>query len=129
MAMVPSVLFTGIFLLVPRELMGILSADAETAGHGADYLRAISACLVFLNLEVVLAQAFVGAGDTLPPGLIDIPLTAARIPLAWGLATNLGMGPWGIWWAISLTAVARGALMGLWFLRGRWKRTRPDLDR
>jgi putative MATE family efflux protein len=129
MAMVPSVLFTGVFLLVPRELMGILAADAETAGHGADYLRVISASLVFLNLEVVLAQAFVGAGDTLPPGLIDVPLTAARIPLAYGMAMNMGMGPWGIWWAISLTAIARGALMALWFLRGRWKRVRPDLDR
>ena len=81
---------------------------------------------MFLNLEVVLAHAFVGAGDTLPPMLIDVPLTALRIPLAWWLGGLWGVE--GVWWTISLTAVARGVGMALWFSRGGWQRSRPDLD-
>ena len=94
----------------------------------AEYLRIISFCLAFTALEVVLAHSFTGAGDTIPPMLVDVPLTAARIPLSYWMAYDLGWGPKGIWWAICVTAMGRGLFMGLWFLRGKWKRHRPDLD-
>ena len=126
MAMVPSLLFTAVFGLVPEAFMSVFSNDPATISHGTDYLRIVAVCFVFLNLEVVLAHAFVGAGDTLPPMLIDVPLTALRIPLAWWLGGLWGVH--GIWWTISLTAVARGVGMALWFSRGRWQRSRPDLD-
>lgn len=128
MAMAPCALFVFVFLFLPATLMGAMTADPASAAHGTDYLRIVSACLLFLPFEVVLGQAFSGAGDTLPPMLFDVPLTAARIPLAWWLAGPVGLGPVGIWWAITATAIGRGALLGLWFLRGRWKRARPDLD-
>ena len=126
MAMVPSLLFTAVFGLAPEAFMSVFAQDAATIAHGTEYLRIVAVCFVFLNLEVVLAHAFVGAGDTLPPMLIDVPLTALRIPLAWWLGTRWGVQ--GVWWTISLTAVARGAGMALWFARGSWQRSRPDLD-
>ncbi len=128
MAMVPSLLFTVVFLAVPESFMRVFSQDPDTIRHGTDYLRIVALCFVFLNLEVVLANAFVGAGDTMPPMLVDVPLTALRIPLAWGLAHSLGWGPAGVWWAISATAIARGIGLSVLFARGRWKRLRPDLD-
>lgn len=128
MAMVPSLLFTVVFLAVPRSFMALLASDPGTIEHGADYLQIVAICFVFLNLEVVLGHSFVGAGDTVPPMLVDVPLTALRIPLAYFLGTVLAWGPQGIWWAISGTSIARGVGMTLWFARGRWKRSRPDLD-
>ncbi len=128
MAMVPSLLFTALYLIWPRELMSQFAADQATVEHGTAYLRIIAACFVFLNLEVVLAHSFSGAGDTLPPMLVDVPLTAARIPLSWYLGHELGWGAHGVWWAISATAILRGIGMALLFARGRWKRSRPDLD-
>ena len=121
-------LYTALFLLVPRWLMGLLAEDAASIAYGADYLSAVSWSMAFMAVEVVLAQAFVGAGDTIPPAVVDIPITASRIPLACWLAYGLGWGPAGIWWVICGTAVARGVFMGLWFLKGSWKRSRPDLD-
>ena len=128
MGLVPSVVFTGVFLVLPETLVGVFTRDAETARHGADYLSVVALSMVFMNVEVILGAAFTGAGDTLPPMLVDVPLTALRIPLSLWLARSLGVGPAGIWWAISGTAIGRGVLMGAWFLRGRWKRARPDLD-
>jgi putative MATE family efflux protein len=128
MALVPSLFFSALFFFAPEFLLRIFTEDAQSAAHGADYLRIIAACLVFLDLEVILANAFVGAGDTIPPTLIDVPLTAIRIPLSLWLANGLGLGPSGIWWTISTTCIARGVFMTLWFARGRWKRSRPDLD-
>ncbi|MHC4470523.1 MAG: MATE family efflux transporter [Planctomycetota bacterium] len=128
MAAAAALAFTALFLLVPRWLMELLAEDEASIGHGADYLWAVSFSMAFMALEVVLAQAFVGAGDTIPPMVVDVPITASRIPLAWWVATGLGWGPAGIWWVICGTAVARGVFMALWFLRGYWKRSRPDLD-
>lgn len=128
LALVPSAVFTVVFVVFPEALLGLFTRDAATAVHGSAYLRIVAAAMVFMALEVVLAQAFVGAGDTLPPMLVDVPLTASRIPVAWWLAHHLGLGPEGIWWTISGTAIGRGVLMALWFARGRWKRSRPDLD-
>jgi len=128
MALGPALLFTAVFAIWPDELMDVLTRYPDTKRWGAEYLRIIAVCLPFLAMEVVFGQSFAGAGDTLPPMLIDVPLTAARIPLSLLLANGLGMGPEGIFWAIASTAIGRGVLMTLWFTRGRWKRARPDLD-
>jgi Na+-driven multidrug efflux pump len=126
MAVVPALVFTVVFLAVPRWLMTLLAEDPGTIEHGADYLRIVSFSMVFMALEVVLAQGFVGAGDTIPPMVVDVPITVSRIPLAAWLASV--HGPDAIWWVICGTAVGRGVFMALWFSRGRWKRSRPDLD-
>ncbi|MFV1957842.1 MAG: MATE family efflux transporter, partial [Planctomycetota bacterium] len=128
LALAPSLFFTALFLFAPFWFMSIFARDAATIAHGTAYLRIVAVSFVFLDLEVVLANAFVGAGDTLPPMLVDVPLTALRIPLALLTTDVLGWGPEGIWWTISGTAIARGIGMTLLFLRGRWKRARPDLD-
>lgn len=128
MALVPSALFTAVFLIDPEPFMRLFAADQATVGFGTDYLRIVAISFVFLALEVVLANAFVGAGDTVPPMLVDVPLTALRIPLALLLSESFGLGAKGVWWAISLTAIARGVGMAALFVRGRWQRARPDLD-
>ena len=127
-SLVPAFVFTLFFFFAPRLLMDAFASDSVSAAYGAAYLRVISFSLCFIALEVVLAQSFIGAGDTLPPMLIDVPLTALRIPLALLLAHHFEMGTTGIWWAIGATAIGRGVLMSLWFLRGNWMRSRPDLD-
>ncbi len=129
MACVPALLFSVFFYFGPKTLMAAMTNDPGTMGHGIDYLRIVSICMVFTALEVVLAQSFVGAGDTIPPMLVDVPVTAMRVPLAAWLSSYPSIGVAGIWWAICGTAMARGVLMALWFRRGRWKRARPDLDR
>jgi putative MATE family efflux protein len=128
MAAAVALLFSIFYRLKPELLLNLFASDAGTIANGAEYLRIISFCLMFTALEVVFAHSFTGAGDTIPPMLIDVPLTAARIPLSYWMAYDLGWGSHGIWWAICITAIGRGVFMALWFLRGRWKRHRPDLD-
>jgi MATE family, multidrug efflux pump len=108
--------------------MSLMTNDAASFGHGVHYLRIISVGLMFTAVEVVLAQSFIGAGDTIPPMLVDVPVTALRIPLAAWLSGIPEIGVAGIWWTICGTAIARGVLMAIWFRRNRWKRARPDLD-
>jgi putative MATE family efflux protein len=112
----------GLFLLIPRELMSLLSRDPGIQEMGAVYLRIVSVCQIFTALEIAFGQAFTGAGDTVPPLIISTTFTVLRVPGAWLFGDVLGGGILAIWWVINLTAIARGIGMCAWFLRGRWKR-------
>ena len=89
--------------------------------EGIQYLQIMALFEVFLGFEVVLEGAFGGAGNSIPPMLISVPLTALRIPLGYFLAHWAGLGSVGIWWAIASTTGLKGLLMALWFKRGKWK--------
>ena len=67
--------------------------------------------ILFLAVEL-----FNGLGRTYIPSIVSIALTAARIPLAYFIATPTLLGINGIWWAISLSSVAKGILLvGIYF--------------
>ena len=68
--------------------------------------------------------AFAGAGNSLPPMLVSVPLTALRVPLAFYLAGRFGTGIAGIWWVISVSTGLKGLLIAAWFRLGRWKHSR-----
>ena len=107
------------FLLVPRALVGLFSRDPDVLAAGAAYLRIIAAAQMFMALDIVLESAMAGAGYTLLPMLASLTLTVARLPLAAVLAGPLGLA--GIWWAISLTAAARGVSVAWIWRVGRWR--------
>lgn len=109
------------FLIFPELLVRVFSDDPSVIEAGRTYVRILAISQVFMGWEIVLEGAFSGAGDTWPPMIVAIPGAVARIPLAWLLAEHGGMGPDGIWWAISLTTVAKAVVLYVWFARGRWK--------
>ena len=118
----PGVIACLIQLFIPEALVGIFTTDPAVIEEGAKYLRIAAVSQLFICSELVLEGALGGAGATVPPMLASTLLSAARIPLAAWAALRWGTA--GIWWVISLTAVARGvAMMVLWRL-GRWKRIR-----
>jgi Na+-driven multidrug efflux pump len=115
-----ALLYAGAGLLA-RTFLG---HDAVAVGYAADYARVVALCLVPQCWDVVLQGAFEGAGVTVPPMVVTIVLTAARVPLARWAAFDLGGGVAGIWTVIAATAALRGVCTATWFARGRWK-TRP----
>lgn len=107
------------FILVPGWLVRPLTSDPEVIAHAAEYLRIVGYCELFLGWELLFQGAFNGLGHTRGYMLIAVPLTVARWPLAWLLAVTLGLGTTGIWWAISLSTLAKGAWLAWLFHRGR----------
>ncbi len=115
------VVWTVVLFTLPRFLSAAFLDDPEVIRVSSRYLVIMGFSQILMCVEVVLDGAFAGAGDTLPPLLIGLPLTAARIPLAWYLAHSAGLGADGIWIAITVSTMAKGLLLALWFRRGRWK--------
>jgi putative MATE family efflux protein len=114
--------WAAVLVLAPALVARVFSADAGVVRVASGYLVIVGLSQVFLAFEVVLDGAFAGAGDTVPPMLIGLPISAARVPLAWLLASPAGLGAHGIWIAISVTTIAKGLLLAAWFRRGGWKR-------
>lgn len=107
-------------LAVPEWFAGIFSNDPAVIAEGAKYLRIAAISQLFVCAEIVLEGALGGAGDTVPPMLTSTTITLARIPLAAWAADKWGSS--GIWWVISLTAIARALGMIILWRSGRWKR-------
>ena len=110
------------FLAFPEALLSVFTSSPAVIADGASYLRIIAFAELAMAVEIVLEGAMGGAGFTLQPMLWSVGLTAARIPLAAWLAGAIGLP--GVWLAISLTALCRGAAMALLWRGERWRSVR-----
>ncbi|MDP8257176.1 MAG: MATE family efflux transporter [Candidatus Alcyoniella australis] len=113
-------LFGLAFLLIPGLIVRIFVNDPEVVRISSSYLVILAISQPFMALELVLAGGFNGAGNTLPPTAVQIPLTLARFPIALALM-HIGLGADGIWWAISLTTIVKALCIAFLFSLGRWK--------
>jgi Na+-driven multidrug efflux pump len=74
---------------------------------------------------MVLTNSFNGAGDTWTPTLINLGcFWLLEIPLAWLLAHQLGVGPQGVFWAITTAFSMVAVVSAILFRRGGWKTKR-----
>lgn len=105
-----------LFVFVPEKLLGLIVSSPEIIFEGARYLRIIGYFEIFLGLEIVYEGGFTGLGKTYYPMIVSIPVTLFRIPLAYFFAFNLDMAETGLWWAISITTLLKGLLIGGLFL-------------
>jgi len=119
------VLITGfisvIFISFPKYISAFFISDEKVIRIAIGYLQILALSQIFMGIEIVLEGAFSGAGNTFPPMVVSVPGSILRIPLAYFLALKLGLGVAGIWWAITLTSIAKGIVLALWFKLGRWK--------
>jgi putative MATE family efflux protein len=113
---------TIVFVWLAPEIVRLFTRDPAISSYGIQSLRIISYGYVLYAWGMVMAQAFNGAGDTATPTWINLfCFWLFQIPLAWVLAMVVGIGPQGVFWAITLS-YSLSAVVGLvLFRRGRWK--------
>ncbi|HEX2778118.1 MAG TPA: MATE family efflux transporter, partial [Gemmatimonadaceae bacterium] len=114
-----------IFVLFAPHIVAIFTSEPQVAAYASQCLRIIALGFLFYGYGMVFTQSFNGAGDTQTPTLLNLfCFWLFEIPLAWLLADRVGMGPTGVFIAMtgafSLMAVAGGLL----FRGGRWKTRR-----
>lgn len=113
---------TALFLVTAPTIFSWFTEDPYFVSAGSSYLRAASLVFVFMGWEFLYEHAYTGAGLTLPPTLVSLPLTAARIPLAWAFVEWTTLGLDGVWVAIAVTTLAKGVCLRTMFRRGTWKK-------
>ena len=85
-------------------------------------MRIIAAGYMFYGYGMVVIQSFNGAGDTKTPTYINfVCFWMIQLPFAYLTAISLGLGPIGVFWAITLAEVLIAIVGLIWFKKGRWK--------
>jgi putative MATE family efflux protein len=106
----------------PEPLAGLLTDDPAVLDHAAQALRIISFGYVFYAWEMVLLNAFNGAGDTKTPSLVNIvAFWVVQLPLAWLLSHTWGWGANGVFASVAAASSLSAVLAFVMFRRGRWK--------
>ncbi len=110
------------FLVYAGPLVRLFTNDPAVEAYGVNCLRFVSYGYVFYAYGMVMVQAFNGAGDTFTPTIINLfCYWLWQIPLAYGLAHPMGLGPSGVFLAITVSESTIAIVGILCFRRGRWK--------
>lgn len=105
---------TLVLVVFPEPIFRLFLKEPELLPMGVNYLRILGISQLFMCVELTTAGAFSGLGKTVPPSIVSIVFTAARIPLAFALSrTALGLN--GVWWAVSISSIVKGIMLYTWF--------------
>jgi putative MATE family efflux protein len=111
-----------IYIFFNEPLVRIFTSQPEVVAVGAECLRIVSYGYLFYAWELVMIQAFNGAGDTITPTKINFfCFWLLEIPLAYLLALKLGAGEKGVYWSIVIAESIAGLVAIGLFRRGKWK--------
>ncbi len=105
----------------------IFIREPEVLPAGVSYLFVLGCGQMPMCLELMTVGALQGLGKTLSSSVITIVLTASRIPAAMVLsATALGLD--GIWWALTVTSIAKGIVFVVYYTWTLHRLPKEDLD-
>jgi putative MATE family efflux protein len=111
-----------IFVVFATQLVRLFTPEPDVVRYGADSLRVVASGYLFYAYGMVLTQSFNGAGDTWTPTLINLfCFWFWEIPLAYVLAIRLGLGPHGVYVAITVAFSTLAVVSAVLFRRGKWK--------
>ncbi len=119
-------IITVCFIAFGSNIFGLFVPEEEAAKAGGIYLHIAGYSQLFMMLEISTQGVFYGIGRTIPPALTSIVLNYARIPLSWLLCQHMGVE--GIWWAITLSSIAKGITLAGWFaiVKSKLYRVNPE---
>ncbi|MFN2530050.1 MAG: MATE family efflux transporter [Pyrinomonadaceae bacterium] len=121
-----NMIFLGIvgmfFIFLAPQIISLFTHDPKVAHYGIDCLRIVAYGFLFYAYGMVLGQSFNGAGDTWTPTLINLfVFWLWELPLAYLLSIVFGIGPRGVFLAITIAFSTLAVVSAAVFRRGRWK--------
>ena len=112
-----------ICILFATPLMKIFTEDPVVIKHGVLALRIVFAGYVFYAYEMVIGQAFNGAGDTYTPTILNfIAFWVIQLPLAYYLSNYTFLDSNGVFVAIAVSSCILAVMAIQVFKMGRWKK-------
>jgi putative MATE family efflux protein len=111
-----------LFLVGAGFIARLFTSDPAVQPFAIGCLRIVSLGFVFYACGMVLTQSFNGAGDTWTPTVINLFIFWLwEIPLAWWLAVRAGLGPRGVFIALTIAYSSLAVVSAVLFKQGRWK--------
>lgn len=112
-----------LFVIFAGNIVGLFNDNQAVLRYGADGLRVVACGFLFYAYGMVLTQSFNGAGDTRTPTAINLfVFWLFEIPLAYTLAFPFGLGPHGVFLAMTISFSLLAVISAYIFRKGLWKR-------
>jgi Na+-driven multidrug efflux pump len=123
-AVAVSILLGVVFGFGRGPLARVFTNDASVLAELGPFMLTLALTQPLLGLHFTLSGALRGAGDTVSPLLAAaIGNWVFRVPLAWAFS-HAGLSIIWMWVALVFDHIARVAIVGTVFARGRWHRKR-----
>jgi Na+-driven multidrug efflux pump len=111
-----------LFVAGADAIVGLFTEDPAVTPYAVDGLRIVALGFPLYAYGMVVTQSFNGAGDTWTPTYLNLfVFWMFELPFAYLLAVRAGLGPDGVFWAITLAFSLLAILSALLFKRGKWK--------
>ncbi len=111
-----------LFVIFAGTIARVFTTDGAVLTYASDGLRIIAYGFIFYAIGMVLETAFNGAGDTWTPTYIALGIFwAFEIPLAYILSYHFALGPYGVYWSITIAFSMLTVVAAIVFRRGGWK--------
>ena len=110
------------FVAFSESIARLFTQDPAVLPLAVDGLRIVALGFPLYAYGMVLNQSFNGAGDTWTPTWLNLfVFWLFELPLAYFVSVRLGLGPIGVFWAITLAFSLLAIASAVLFKRGRWK--------
>ncbi len=110
------------FFLFGEPVINFMNSDPEARRYALQALRIISPGYVFWGIEMVMMNAFNGAGDTRTPTIVNLLcFWLFQIPVAWVLSQYYIREPKAIFITIVISQLVAASVSVYLFKKGRWK--------
>lgn len=111
------------FVLFAVPIVRVFTHDPSVVPHAAACLRIVSYGNIGYAYEMVMLQAFNGAGDTITPTVVNFfGFWLLEIPLAYWLAIHQRLGSNGVYVSIVIAEGAIAVASVMLFRQGNWKK-------
>ena len=110
------------FIAFAPAIVGLFGGTSGASEVAVTGLRIVSIGFVFYAYGMVLTAAFNGAGAVWTPTILNFfCFWLWEIPLAWVLSVSGGMGPTGVFIAMTVSFSTLAVVSAVLFRRGKWK--------
>lgn len=116
-----------VFILAPEVVVRIFTNDAAVVPLAAACLRMAALEQPFMAIQMTLAGAMRGAGDTRTPLLSTLTgLWLVRLPVTWLAINHFGAGISTIWLITAADWSVRASVLAWLYARGKWAKLQPQ---
>jgi len=113
-----------VMIALAPQIVSLFSTEPEVIHYGTSCLRILGVGYPMYAVGMIITQALNGAGDTTTPSIMNfICFWLLQIPLAYWLATAVGLGPNGVFLAIVIAESILTVMGVAVFRTGKWRFT------
>jgi MATE family multidrug resistance protein len=101
-----------LFVLVPRQLIGLFSKDPDVLSVGSSLLFLAAVFQLFDGIQGVITGTLRGIGDTRTPMVVNLVAHwMLGLPTSYLLCFVIGWGVYGLWVGLSLGLIVTGTIL------------------